>query len=176
MASQPTIPGLPNDYWDSPVIRQLANRITPASYETAVDGLWTSILSLYFTVQQGYAIEAQVEPNAGSCKRCNITVSPFHHQHGLRKRIFCENKRQSGENDEKVWNAAQKQVRGYLEESKSNEDLYAIVGVGCIVRFYQWKAGPKEMPEILRAQVQDDHDKIHDQLLELRGEMTPAFR
>ncbi|KAK2783429.1 hypothetical protein FQN53_009192 [Emmonsiellopsis sp. PD_33] len=119
MASQPTIPGLPNDYWDSPVIRQLANQITPAAYETAVDGLWTSILSLYFPVREGYGIQPQEEPQLGDLGRCNITVSPYRHQQPLRKRIFCENKALSrGENNNGVWIGAKEQVLGYIRSSE----------------------------------------------------------
>ncbi|KAK2807095.1 hypothetical protein FQN51_004709 [Onygenales sp. PD_10] len=51
------------------------------------------ILEVHFNVQQGYAIEVRVEPESESPERRNITVSPYHHEHGLRKRIFCEGKR-----------------------------------------------------------------------------------
>ncbi|KAK2813869.1 hypothetical protein FQN50_000270 [Emmonsiellopsis sp. PD_5] len=191
MESQPAgqalgVPGAPGDYWDLHVIKQLYDRITEASYETAVDALWLSILSQYFTVQQGYAIEAQVEPKEGSRKRCNITVSPFHHQHGLRKRIICENKRRSSENDEKVWEAARKQVRGYLEASRGDEDLYAIVGIGRLVRFYRFGENSQlnqlnksdEVGEVDEEQSWDvkvHHDKIHALLIQLRNNTRPTF-
>ncbi|KAK2809310.1 hypothetical protein FQN50_003952 [Emmonsiellopsis sp. PD_5] len=43
--------------------------LMPTSYETAVDALWTSILSLYFTVQEGYAIQP--------CIRAKVEKSPM---------------------------------------------------------------------------------------------------
>ena|SRR6266566_6543445 len=126
--------------------------LTKNSLGNAVDIMWANILPLYFKLDLGYGIEAQLRMREGKKQKIpGFTIRTVNQIHGKPKRVcLIGDKRVSFEGSSRAWKKAVEQLTNYMMVARavdSNETMYGIVTIGRYSRFYELLPGEDELPD-----------------------------
>ncbi|KAK4238746.1 hypothetical protein C8A03DRAFT_33206 [Achaetomium macrosporum] len=131
-------------YMQYRIIQDYYKRLTQDPLEDVVGHLWHNILSGYFSVREGFALEVQPRPAPRVTKQSNdVTVRYVKHiKQDIKTPLTLIAKNHVSEESKTVaWTDAVNQLTEYMKLARMNstapnEDMYGIVTVGHYSRFY----------------------------------------
>ncbi|CAI7584984.1 unnamed protein product [Penicillium glandicola] len=168
-------------YSENELIKWYMNNIRKGAKEEKVDNLWAQILSFYWPTREKYGVERETHIAKHSQMRANVILTKIKDDK-LKRCLYVECKRPtksiSIEPTKTEWENAIEQLQGYIDKGKRHNlgpNLYAIVGIGVMVRFFVLHAGQKSLQTYggtASLSIKKDHMEVHRILTEIRQRLT----
>ncbi|RJE24731.1 hypothetical protein PHISCL_02940 [Aspergillus sclerotialis] len=126
-------------------IKQEIDNITTDDSESVVDGLWISILTWEFPIEQGYVTRPQARHGTQPGKRGWSDLHTYQYTHGTgspRKFLIVQCKRPSRERQRGAWRDGRNQLEIYFRATYGGRQgeqtpAYGILAIGRLMKAYK---------------------------------------
>ncbi|CAI7677861.1 unnamed protein product [Penicillium manginii] len=130
------------NYYNLPAIQQEIRRVPRAGPESVLYGVWNTILTWQFPVQEGYVTRPQDRHTSQAGQNGFSDLHTYQYSPGQRradKFLVVQCKRTGLETRTSVWNEGVQQLNQYLSATHGTRlnptPVYGIVAVGVYMRF-----------------------------------------